>query len=223
MSDSTPVLEVVIAPVGEPISLALARQHLRCFSSDTSENTYIEALIAMAREWVEDYTGRACIDQTLRQTVIKSHPLATDSVSEPSTSTVLWTPSNGIRLLRSPVIGIESVKSVSSEGTETEIAAETYEVREPDSRWPLLLPKNGAVWNDSVLRIVYRAGFVDLAASPEETPETKVPKAIIQSMLLIISNFYDNREPVNIGNIVNQLPMGIEWLLRSQKAPLGIR
>ena len=46
------------------------KRHLRCFMSVTDEDADITNLIAAAREWAEDYTGRALVDQTWRLSLV---------------------------------------------------------------------------------------------------------------------------------------------------------
>lgn len=41
----------------------------------------------------------------------------------------------------------------------------------------------------------------------------ELPDAIVSALLLMMAHLFDNREPVNIGNIVNEIPMGFESLL----------
>jgi hypothetical protein len=62
-------LERVTPPDGEPVDLASMKRHLRTFTSATDEDADITAHITAAREWVEDYTGRALLDQTWKLTL----------------------------------------------------------------------------------------------------------------------------------------------------------
>lgn len=54
-------LKLLEPPGIEPVTLAVVKAHLRLDSAD--EDQYLESLIAMARTWVETYTGRALIRQ----------------------------------------------------------------------------------------------------------------------------------------------------------------
>jgi hypothetical protein len=38
----------------------------------------------------------------------------------------------------------------------------------------------------------------------------------------LVAHWYENREPGNIGNITTVLPMGVEALLRTKRAELGV-
>jgi hypothetical protein len=60
-------LNLVTGPVAEPVSLALAKQHLRIdFSYD---DNYIPVLITAAREWCEVYMQRHIFNQTWQRTL----------------------------------------------------------------------------------------------------------------------------------------------------------
>ena len=56
------ILTIYSKPAVEPLSVVDAKTHLHVTGND--EDTYISALITDAREHVENYTGRALINQT---------------------------------------------------------------------------------------------------------------------------------------------------------------
>lgn len=190
-------LERVSQPDIEPVTLAEAKRHLRLFDDITTDDDYVSTLITVAREYVEGYTGRALIDQQWRLTLRGEIPAS-------------------IPLRRSPALAITGFASVdASTGAETEIDVASYEIREAASRWPYLYMLDGTTWLDDTLRVTFRAGFADRVSSPQQDASA-VPARIKHAMLLIISNYYELREPVNVGNIVNKLPLGIEWLLAEE-------
>ncbi|WP_341989763.1 head-tail connector protein [Azorhizobium sp. AG788] len=72
-----------------------------------------------------------------------------------------------------------------------------------------LLPAYGEQWpvprsSRDAVRITWRAGYEDYAA--DAAP-------VRQAMLLLIGHWYNNREAVNVGNIVTTFPMAVEALL----------
>ena len=75
-------LELVSGPEIEPVTLAEAKRHLREYDDVTTNDADITALIQGAREWVEQYTARALIDQTWRLTFGDS--VAVDRVTVPT-------------------------------------------------------------------------------------------------------------------------------------------
>lgn len=173
------LLERVTEPDIEPVDLLTMKRHLRAFDDIDTDDEAIQELITGARQWVERETGRALIDQQWRLTL-------TDTAS------ALW-PLSGlcgvvnvtteISLRRSPVLSVESFVSVASDGTETAIAASSYEVRGGDSKYPKLVALGGASFAAGTYRIVFRAGYADRATSPVQAGEV-VPVTLKQAMKL---------------------------------------
>src|SRR5438045_750468 len=63
-------LKVVVQPTSEPIDIVTARAHLRIEATGSPASHPDDALIEdiylpAARELIEDYVGRACVQQTL--------------------------------------------------------------------------------------------------------------------------------------------------------------
>lgn len=58
--------QITSQPATEPVTLSEAREHLRN-EGLTADDDYITALITVARKWVENYTSRALITQTWKQ------------------------------------------------------------------------------------------------------------------------------------------------------------
>lgn len=67
-------------------------------------------------------------------------------------------------------------------------------VRNAGSAWPPILSGVNAV------EIDYVAGF------------SLVPPQLEQAILLLVSHWYKHREAVNVGNIINDVPFGVEAL-----------
>jgi uncharacterized phiE125 gp8 family phage protein len=219
------ILERSIAPEIEPVTLAEARRHLRVDADNTTEDDDITPLIAVAREMVESYTGRVLIDQTWRLTIddLRGN-LFGDSVGGYTNLQgpfQWWRGRVGeIMLRKSPALALSSFVSVGADGAETTIDADTYQLREAGSRWPRIVALSGATWGLGAFRITFRAGFADRTGSPQQGADF-VPARYRQAMKLIIGHLYENRESVVLGSIPTELPMGVKWLLRSDRAELG--
>ncbi len=183
------VLERVENPEIEPVTLAQAKRHLGEYDDVTTRDEDVTALIQAAREWIEDYTGRALIDQTWRLTFGDTE--AVDPVTTPTCErTVSEARGTEIFLRKSPALSIVSFKSVAADGTETDVEAGTYALREEDSRWPRLVALNGASWGTGLYRVVFRAGYANRDVSPAEGAEV-VPERFKQAMKLWIEANYN--------------------------------
>lgn len=207
------VLERVADHEIEPVSLAEAKVHLGEYDTlAASRETEIEAKVAAAREWVEDFTGRALIDQTWRLTI--GDQSAIDPVAEPACTCAVTEDSGGeIFLRRSPALAIVSFKSVAADGTETDVDAADYELREADSKWPRLAALNGATWATGVYRIVFRAGYANRDVSPAEGAEV-VPERFRQAIMLYMEALYDRAD-------MDLLMRTAEGLIKSERVDLG--
>lgn len=195
-------LERLTQPEIEAVTLAEVKRHLRSFAAVTDDDPDITSLIVGAREWAEDFTGRALIDQTWRLTIDSRVPVG-DVVTGifsgyPDRCGYYWGafdwPARGEILLRkSPVIALVSVKSVDLAGVETVIDPATYQLRELDSKWPRLVALNAQPWTVNMLRIVFRAGFADRDISPAEGAEV-VPVRFKQAIKMHVEAMYDRDE-----------------------------
>lgn len=188
------LLERVTQPEIEPVTLAQMKTHLREFSSATALDDDITALIRAAREWVEDFTGRALIDQQWRLSIGEEEWLTsfTDSNTvTPITYGPWWPHPDGILLRKSPALAITSFATVDSAGVETVIASTKYEIREANSKWPRLVGVNDS-WSGP-MRITFRAGFANRLGSPTEGAE-KIPVRLIQAMKLWTEAVYNRDE-----------------------------
>jgi uncharacterized phiE125 gp8 family phage protein len=214
-------LERVAEPDIEPVTLVEMRKHLRCIDGVTDDDDYIATLIAVAREWVEDYTSRALIDQSWCLSVEHEAFIPTGAAVGAMPRIGQWIRPGEIQLRRGPAIAITSFVIVDAAGVETEIDPATYEIRGAKSKWPRVVALNGATWATGSFRITFRAGFAERIGSPQFGGEV-VPAVFKHAIKLVASNFYENREPVVIGTITSELPLDVKWLLNSQRASLSI-
>lgn len=208
------VLERVSGPAEEPVTLAEAKRHLREFSTVTDNDADITALIQAAREWVEEYTGRALFEQQWRLTIGDNPQI--DTVSRPA---CYCAPRESlgteIYLRKSPALAIVSFVSVDAAGVETAVAATDYELREADSRWPRVVALNGANWSTGVYRIVFRAGYANTVSSPAEDA-TVIPERFKQAIKLWVEAHYDRDE-----RMMMVLLNAAEGLVRAERVELG--
>lgn len=181
---------VVVGPVGEPVTVAEVREHLRIDHSH--EDRWLAAAIRTAREDVEGYTGRALMTQTLEW-----------SLDE-------WPGGAALRLPRPPLRSVSWVKWVGVGGASTTVDAATYQVDAVGSPGRIVL-RPGVGWpagelagaNGVVVR--YEAGYGGKAGD--------VPARMRHAVMLIVGELYEHREATLVGGQVVELPMGVQRLL----------
>lgn len=225
-------LERVSDPEIEPVTLAEMKLHLRAFSSVTDDDAQLSSLIKGAREWLEDYTGRAMVDQSWRLTLhgLSGSFAGGDIVGGTRDGRLpagfgyyqglyTWWGRVGELLLRkSPILALTSFKSVDVAGIETDVDAATYQLREQDSKWPRLVALNGASWSTWLtgdLRIVFRAGFADQTGSPQDGTDV-IPGRFKQAIKLHAEAHYDRDE-----KMMPLLLSSAEQLVKSERSEMG--
>lgn len=117
-----------------------------------------------------------------------------------------------IRLLKAPVTEITEIEYDPSDGTAATTIADFRLVEGVNGR---LLPAYGAVWpatldGSGTVRISGTAGYAD-----GEAPD------LDQAALMLLAHWYQNREAVNVGNIISELPMAVAMLIGPYR-PVGL-
>lgn len=165
-------LTEVTAPTEEPISLAIAKAHLRIDGSDS--DTWINAAIETARRYVEGYTGRAMIARTNR--IDLRH----------------W--DSDVRIPKPPLISVDSVKYYDTTNTQQTWASTNYEVDKVGGRILLAYGKSIPSSYDRFdsWQVTYQCGY-ESTSSPLVLYEN-VPEGLKSAMLLFIGTLYEYRE-----------------------------
>lgn len=172
-------LRLTVPPATEPISLAEAKAHLRVTSS--TEDTLIGVLISAARQTAENELRRALISQTWEKT-LDAFPSA-------------------IELPYPPIIAITTIVYVDELGATLTLSAPSYQLdNKTEPGW--VMPAYGYDWPATravanAVTVTYTAGYGAAAA---------VPAAIKQWMLLMIGQYYENREGSVPGVTMTPLP-----------------
>ncbi|WP_430229916.1 head-tail connector protein [Nitrosomonas communis] len=174
-------LKLITGPASEPLTLPEAKAHLRVTSN--AEDALITDQITVVREQCEGVLRR-------RKLISQSWQLTLDDFDDRITI---------------PMVGVTSITSIKYDdpnGIEQTIASSDYVLKNnSDDDPPKIVESNGYTWpdvHDSIdnVRIVFVCGYANAAA---------VPAALKKWMLLQIGHWYNNRESVNIGNIVTRL------------------
>lgn len=162
-------------PAEEPLSLSEAKHQLQLLDSEVDDHELISSLVASGREFCEEYTHRLFVE---RQVV----------VGLPTFSSV-------INLPHAPVSAITSIYYLDSDGVDTLLAADQYELFS-DKDEAFLAPAYGLSWpscrvRENSVRITYTAGLAADAAT--------VPQRVKTAIKLYLADLYNNREENVIG------------------------
>ncbi len=177
-------------PAAAVVTVEEAKAHLRV--DEAADDSYITALVAKATQAAERYCDRAFITQ--------DWVLALDAF--PSCTKLIKVP-------LPPLVSVTQLSYVDADGADQVLASADYQV---SKRSPAVIaPAPGKSWPATqagrldAVAIEFKAGYGDAADA--------VPKPIHHAILLLVAHWYENREPVNIGNIVNALPFTVDSLL----------
>lgn len=181
---------VIDAPVGDLIILDEAKAHLRVDFDD--DDGYIEGLIAAAVAHIDGpagWLGRALLTQTLEW---RGDEFGTCDIPLPFP----------------PISEVVSIKYDDDGGAEQTVDDTVYRLVGQPSAPRIALAYNETWptvrWQSEAVRIQYLAGYGEAA---------DVPKPIKQALLLLVGHWYANREAVNVGTTVTELPMAVKSLL----------
>lgn len=178
---------LITAPGSEPLTLDEAKDQVRQ-ELDADDDQLTDA-IADARNWVEEFTGRALLPQTW-ELVLEGFPSG-----------------RSIRIPKPPLQDVTSVQYTKSDGTVVPLDAAEYSVdtvAEPGrvvlaygKSWPTaeLAPVDAVV-------IRFDAGYADAAS---------IPPGIKRLLRLVVGHFYEHREGAE------EIPKGILQLAWQHK------
>lgn len=189
-------LSQTTAPTIEPVSIEQAKEHIRVPFDD--DNTYIGALVKAARHRVEEWSGRQLINASWTFNLNRF----------PGSDTIL--------LPWSPLSSVTSVKYVDTGGNTQTVSSDVY-----DSDAATIIPKIFLKYNQSWpsdvrggtndVEIIFIAGYGAVASA--------VPDAAKQAILMMVSHWYEHREPVVLGTIASAIPETIEALISLIEVP----
>lgn len=187
-------LSLYAGPAIEPVTLEEAKLHCRIDLTVTDEDALVADLIIAATRHVERFTHRRLISQVI------------DDKRDAAPCSVWESPV-------APVISIDSVTYVDTAGTTQTWSSALYRTdipAGPTAGPARLTPIYGGQWPQAqdvinAFTVRFTAGYGTTAAS--------VPYDIKAAIKLMVGHLYENREAVNVGNIVTPLPLAVESLL----------
>lgn len=217
------MLLTVAYPTIEPITLEQARLHLRLDAIDSNghpDDYLVEYAITAAREWCENFTGRAFagIGYELRMdefsNSIKIGP-------EPFKNVYMDEILGEEQVSYMPVVpfrDVEKITYVDSDGITQIVDEAVYGISDDPFR-PVIYAATTNGWPDgSDVRIRFTSGYLP---SPDSTGLPAAPASTRFAMLLLIGHFYANREAIT-AQAMTQVPMGVNSLLRPYRDRLGM-
>lgn len=185
------MLKINTAPTSEPVSLSDAAAHCRIDSDD--ENTLLTAYIKAAREYCEGFQNRAYITQTWELWLDK------------------FPDYDYIEIPLPPLISISSIKYYNTSDTEATFSSSSYFVDVKSEPGRVCL-NYGVSWPAATLRayngvcVTFVAGYGASSAVPE-----KVKLAI----LLLVGDYYENREAGSASKEIIEAVERLLWLERA--------
>lgn len=195
--------------IAEPVTLLHAKEHLRVTAPD--EDAYISGLITAARAMAEGRLNRTIVQRPrVARFVAWGAPQNWRFVPGYYAGSVVR---GEMRLLKPPVISVDSVEYLDANGAEATLDTDRYylvpanedelprvELVVDSTPLPVLAPGRR-----DLVRVYYTAGY----------PVGEVPAPIVQWILLALGTMYANRESVVNG--VTSVPLAddfMKWLLQ---------
>lgn len=202
------------------ISVADAKQHLRVTTS--ADDTYISGLISMALEACAGYLGYSVRKATARYgfDYYTGFPALINPING------LSIPSGNYLRVNSRVLAVNNVFYVDGNNTVQAFAASDWIVSpDPMSNFTKNIFMNDAptsVTDDVIKYIVEVSEGFNPVGTANVAPDTIFPAAVKHAALLLIGQYYDNRQAITVGVNNNPLNFGFQYLLDTYKIPVII-
>lgn len=164
--------KLITPPSVEPVTLAEAKAHMRIDSS--TDDTYINTLITASREYCETYQNRVYCTQTWE--------VALDEFNMDGI----------IELHKSPLQSVTSLKYYDADDTEYTFDPSNYYVDTYATKGAISLN----YWDAFPTNILRPKNSVIVRYVAGHGVAANVPTKVKQAILLLITHWYENREPV---------------------------
>lgn len=184
-------LQLLAAPASQPVSLEVAKEHLRIAPGDTDLDLEVGRLIRSATARAEKITQRALAVQSWRL-ILDKFPRGPISIPLP------------------PLKSVEAITYTDASGAEQVLDESGYVVN-PFGLIGQVTPAMGKCWPVTArqamsLRVDFTAGY------------DAVPEDIVSAILLLIGHLDQNREAATTGTM-SALPLGVDALLSPHCIP----
>lgn len=180
-------LRLVLPPTVEPLDVDMVKMWTKI--EQDAEDAMIEQLMIPAiRAVAENFMERSLMTQTWELTL--------DAF-----------PASAIELRRPPIQSIASVKYIDANGTLQTLSSSEYAL-DSDSEPGWLVPAEDTDWPETrnvvnAVKVRFVAGYANAAA---------IPADIKVWIAMHVATLYVNRETVNIGNVINELPFVLDLI-----------
>lgn len=200
MTTSGWALRRIVEPQVEPITIEEARSQCQIDADITAHDADLNRFIKAAREASEAYCKRSWVEQRWR-------------ISASQFDRDCYPNDQGVKLPMGPVIRVNSVTYLDSDGARTEMDAANYYVNNDDEP-AYLFPAYSVVWpygrvQAGAVQVEYTAGYQS-AGSPAGADT--VPELARQAMLMLVSHWFNNREAISNGAMA-EIPYAFERAL----------
>jgi hypothetical protein len=204
------------APTVEPVSLTLAKQHLRVYF--TQDDSYIGGLITAARQYIEKQTNRAIFNRKMLLTLDYFPWPGWDSTTGSTAHDYFmhwYYRGLTIRLPKPATVSVESVSYLNNDGvTVTTIDPSNYTV-DTSSEPARIAPTPGYTWPyqqnyiPGQVKVNFTAGTYELPVTEEFTVPATAPYTytLEQAAQLVTFTGVVNaqNDPVTCSNVAGQL------------------
>lgn len=194
-----PFYVLVTGPSAEPLT---DDELLNFTKVDSADLSLVQMFAAMAREYVEGQTGRAVLSQTWK--------LVRSSWPSPKID------DGRLYLERTPLASVTSVKYYPADSTaQATLSTSVYRVvLGGDDRPGFIELVDGQSWPD----LAARSDAVEVEFEAGADDAANVPHGIKHAILLLTKHYYDaGRDPVNLGNIVTEIPYTLRDVIGSKR------
>lgn len=203
-------LRLITPPAYSPITLAQALAHLRVDAGD--DDAYVALALASAVSAVESFTKRPLYKQQWRY-ALNQFPYGRTGFDD---FRPLWMEAGAIELPLAPLVAtnpITSIAYVDEAGAAQTLGSSHYRVSNSDRC--VVAPTYGEVWPvtlavQDAVTIDFYAGYAEDTTGGDTA--NVIPPALKHAVLLMLGQFYANREAVITGTIAVELPLGVQSL-----------
>jgi hypothetical protein len=210
-------LRQAVAPVVEPVTLALAKQHLRIDATNTLDDALISTYLVAARQYAEKYTHRAFFAQQWVLSLdhfpafLESGTLPIGSHNEWPYFQFYWEPLT-IRLPWPTTVSVESITYTDLTGTVQTLDPATY-YADVSSEPARIIPRSNMFWPYAQQ---YIPGSVQVAFTAATYTASTCPQSVTLAVLMLAAQWYENREAV-AATSMTVVPQGVLALLDAER------